>query len=179
MWELVTRLMPFGDIEPFSVPIKVTKGERPIIPKECPKEYTRLINRAWHQKANKRPSFEDLERFLRRLKNDMQAERKRIYGKFKEEPTTTNFEEPDPEPEPESVSDSHSHSQSQSQCTTSTTTTTELNEEDDSDKSTYAVSSGGNSEKNSGNGSNVSVSNMERRKSRKSSHGKITVRKRQ
>ena len=34
MWELLTRKMPFGDIESFSVPLLVTRGDRPPLTKE-------------------------------------------------------------------------------------------------------------------------------------------------
>jgi len=176
MWELVTRVMPFGDVEPFSVPLLVTNGSRPPVPKDCPKDFARLIGQAWHQKPHKRPKFEELEHKLKRMKLDWRDESKRL-GKLREEDPVTKLT--GTSEEHESVSESHSHSHSQ-YTTSTTTTTTELNDEDDSDKGNYSVSSGGNSEKSSGNASNLSISTtFERRKSRKSSHGKITVRKRQ
>jgi len=53
----MSRKVPYDDIDAFSIPIFVTKGERPPIPKDCPKKYKELIRKCWHTKAARRPEF--------------------------------------------------------------------------------------------------------------------------
>eukprot|EP01124_Arcella_intermedia_P019012 TRINITY_DN26133_c0_g1_i1.p1 TRINITY_DN26133_c0_g1~~TRINITY_DN26133_c0_g1_i1.p1 ORF type:complete len:409 (-),score=85.07 TRINITY_DN26133_c0_g1_i1:108-1334(-) len=57
LWELLMREMPFGDTETFTIPVLVTKGKRPKIPKHTAKEWSKLIEKCWHQKPEKRPDF--------------------------------------------------------------------------------------------------------------------------
>lgn len=57
LWELITRQMPFGNVEAFTIPLMVSRGERPEIPKDCPLEWKKLIKSCWHQKSQMRPSF--------------------------------------------------------------------------------------------------------------------------
>eukprot|EP01128_Nolandella_sp_AFSM9_P010657 TRINITY_DN7400_c0_g1_i1.p1 TRINITY_DN7400_c0_g1~~TRINITY_DN7400_c0_g1_i1.p1 ORF type:complete len:412 (-),score=80.25 TRINITY_DN7400_c0_g1_i1:155-1339(-) len=57
LWELLTRKMPFGEAEAFTIPVLVTKGKRPAIPKKSNKDYVKLIEKCWNQKADKRMSF--------------------------------------------------------------------------------------------------------------------------
>jgi len=71
--------MPFGEAEAFTIPVLVTKGKRyvvepktkithtdhlltlsPVIPKKASKDYTKLIEKCWNQKAEKRLSFTDI-----------------------------------------------------------------------------------------------------------------------
>lgn len=48
MWELLTREQPFSHIKQmFQIPIKVMEGERPPLPKNCPKEWRKLISKCW------------------------------------------------------------------------------------------------------------------------------------
>lgn len=56
-WELLTREKPFGDVAAFSVPLLVTKGERPSLPKDCSKEYRSFIAKCWNKRAAQRPDF--------------------------------------------------------------------------------------------------------------------------
>lgn len=64
MWELLTRKMPFGEAEAFTIPVLVTKGKRfdylffislsttrPTIPKKSNKDYVKLIEKCWNQKV--------------------------------------------------------------------------------------------------------------------------------
>jgi len=57
LWELLMRQMPFDDTESFTIPLLVTKGKRPKIPKNTSKEWCKLIEKCWHQKPDKRPTF--------------------------------------------------------------------------------------------------------------------------
>lgn len=43
LWELVTRKAPFETLQSWNIPVMVVKGERPEIPKSCPKEFAHLI----------------------------------------------------------------------------------------------------------------------------------------
>jgi len=48
MWELLTREQPFSHIKPmFQIPLKVMNGERPPIPRDCPKAWRKLITKCW------------------------------------------------------------------------------------------------------------------------------------
>jgi len=60
MWELLTRQMPFAEAEAFTIPVLVTKGKRPTLPKKVPKDYGKLMEKCWHQKGEKRPSFDEI-----------------------------------------------------------------------------------------------------------------------
>jgi len=57
LWELLTREMPFDDTETFTIPVLVTKGKRPKIPKFTPKDWMKLVEKCWNQKPEKRPTF--------------------------------------------------------------------------------------------------------------------------
>jgi serine/threonine protein kinase len=67
LWELLTRRMPFGDIESFSIPLLVSRGERPPFPKDCSPEWKKLIKLCWHQKPQKRPDFKQILQRLRKM----------------------------------------------------------------------------------------------------------------
>jgi len=60
LWELLARKMPFEDEEAFTIPLLVSKGKRPKMPKELPKGWEKLIKLSWNQKPPKRPSFDEL-----------------------------------------------------------------------------------------------------------------------
>jgi len=60
LWELIARKMPFEDEEAFTIPLLVSKGKRPKMPKELPKGWEKLIKSSWNQKPLKRPSFDEL-----------------------------------------------------------------------------------------------------------------------
>jgi serine/threonine protein kinase len=70
MWELYTKQVPFQDLNTFEIPIAVIKGERPAIPKECPKEYAKLMQSCWHKKPAKRPTFQKIVKSLLKLTKD-------------------------------------------------------------------------------------------------------------
>jgi len=60
LWELVARKMPFEDEEAFTIPLLVSKGKRPKMPKELPKGWEKLIKKSWNQNPAKRPQFDEL-----------------------------------------------------------------------------------------------------------------------
>lgn len=71
LWELFTKKVPFENIDTFDIPIAVIKGERPVIPKECPKEYSKLIQLCWNKKPNKRPTFSKIYKTLVKISKDL------------------------------------------------------------------------------------------------------------
>ena len=50
MWEIITRQTPYEDLPQFSIPVAVSKGTRPPIPKEAPLEYAKLMKTCWSAK---------------------------------------------------------------------------------------------------------------------------------
>lgn len=76
LWELYTKKIPFEDINTFEIPVAVIRGDRPAIPKDCPKEYAKLIKECWHKKPSKRPAFSKIVKVLTKLNN----EQVNIYG---------------------------------------------------------------------------------------------------
>jgi len=71
MWELFTKQVPFQDMNTFEIPMAVIKGERPPIPKDCPKEYYKLMQLCWHKKPSKRPTFPKIVKTLLKLSKDI------------------------------------------------------------------------------------------------------------
>ena len=62
-FEIVTCEVPFkelGNISPFSLGVKVTSGYRPRIPKGVTSKMASLLKRCWSQKAEERPSFDEI-----------------------------------------------------------------------------------------------------------------------
>ena len=57
LWELYTHQIPFENVNTFEIPMVVIKGDRPNVPKDCPKDYAKLIKLCWNQKPAKRPPF--------------------------------------------------------------------------------------------------------------------------
>ena len=74
MWELYTKQVPFQDLNTFEIPIAVIKGERPTVPKDCPKEYAKLMQLCWHKKPSKRPTFQKIVKTLLKLSKEFGAD---------------------------------------------------------------------------------------------------------
>ena len=69
LWELLTRQQVYADIKPvFQIPVRVVRGERPAIPKNCPPKYARLMARCWSQDPQARPSFPQIVKKLERFR---------------------------------------------------------------------------------------------------------------
>ncbi|KAH3763900.1 Serine/threonine-protein kinase [Pelomyxa schiedti] len=60
LWEMWTREEPWSGIAVWDIPKKVTVGDRPEIPKDCPEHLTKLIVRCWDQNQNNRPAFTEI-----------------------------------------------------------------------------------------------------------------------
>lgn len=67
IYELITNLKPFENINFYLLPVKVTKGFRPDLNNQVPEAYSNLIRDCWSQDPEKRPTFDDI---LNRLIND-------------------------------------------------------------------------------------------------------------
>jgi serine/threonine protein kinase len=68
MWEMFTRQVPFGDMNPYQAAMAViTEDKRPLIPAYVPPNFTDLIETAWHRNPKKRPSFPKILKMLERL----------------------------------------------------------------------------------------------------------------
>lgn len=67
VYELITNLKPFENINFYLLPVKVTKGFRPDLNNQVPEAYANLIRDCWSQDPEKRPTFDDI---LNRLIND-------------------------------------------------------------------------------------------------------------
>jgi serine/threonine protein kinase len=59
-WELATRKKPFEDIKVNLIPLKVSQGERPIIPEECPAVLREIIMRCWDKDPALRLSMREV-----------------------------------------------------------------------------------------------------------------------
>eukprot|EP01114_Cavostelium_apophysatum_P012644 TRINITY_DN2881_c0_g1_i4.p1 TRINITY_DN2881_c0_g1~~TRINITY_DN2881_c0_g1_i4.p1 ORF type:complete len:997 (+),score=287.22 TRINITY_DN2881_c0_g1_i4:2154-5144(+) len=55
IWEIFTRKLPFEDIPSFQIPLVVTRGDRPTIPKDMPPKVVKLLKACWDAKPQKRP----------------------------------------------------------------------------------------------------------------------------
>lgn len=71
MWELYTKQTPFQDLNTFEIPMAVIKGDRPSIPKDCPKDYAKLMQSCWHKKPAKRPTFPKIVKSLLKISKDV------------------------------------------------------------------------------------------------------------
>lgn len=60
IWEVIARKRPFANAIPQAIPNLVCKGEREVIPSECPKRMTDLIQLCWKEKARDRPTIEEV-----------------------------------------------------------------------------------------------------------------------
>src|SRR5690242_10512638 len=56
-WEMYTRESPFKSANTFSIPVMVTKGERPSFPKDCSKTFKNLVKSCWQPNPKSRPSM--------------------------------------------------------------------------------------------------------------------------
>ncbi|KAM9998727.1 hypothetical protein ACTFIY_008379 [Dictyostelium cf. discoideum] len=68
LWEIIARKEPYENINSWSIPVLVAKGDRPTIPADCPSEYSKLIKACWTDKPKKRPSFKEICETLKNFK---------------------------------------------------------------------------------------------------------------
>lgn len=57
LWEIIVRRVPFEDVLPFQLILRVTEGMRPTIPQDCPGMYQSLMTMCWQDDYKRRPSF--------------------------------------------------------------------------------------------------------------------------
>jgi len=60
LWEIMARKTPFGELNSWNIPVAVTRGDRPVIPKEWPSSVSKLIVKCWDQKSKNRPPFGEI-----------------------------------------------------------------------------------------------------------------------
>jgi len=68
LFELLTGELPYQNENSFSLPVLVTKGLRPTIPKTVPKPWVKLMTQCWNDKPSKRPGFDRIVQQLVALK---------------------------------------------------------------------------------------------------------------
>lgn len=65
LWELVTRLLPYPDINsPFSIMRKAARGDHNQIPDQCPSHLTTLMQVCWRQEPKERPTAKEVKERL-------------------------------------------------------------------------------------------------------------------
>ncbi|EAL63927.1 LIM-type zinc finger-containing protein [Dictyostelium discoideum AX4] len=75
LWEIIARKEPYENINSWSIPVLVAKGERPTIPADCPSEYSKLIKACWTDKPKKRPSFKEICDTLKKISESLTLKR--------------------------------------------------------------------------------------------------------
>ncbi|KAM9977831.1 hypothetical protein ACTFIR_011705 [Dictyostelium discoideum] len=75
LWEIISRKEPYENINSWSIPVLVAKGERPTIPADCPSEYSKLIKACWIDKSKKRPSFKEICDTLKKISESLTLKR--------------------------------------------------------------------------------------------------------
>ncbi|KAH3767115.1 mitogen-activated protein kinase kinase kinase [Pelomyxa schiedti] len=74
LWELITRQTPYADKPSWALPLAVSKGERPTIPKTANPNLAKLIRNCWQVSASKRPPFTEIRDILRKISAESQAQ---------------------------------------------------------------------------------------------------------
>ncbi|KAH7286391.1 hypothetical protein KP509_32G005100 [Ceratopteris richardii] len=64
LWELVTGNIPFQNMSAVQAASAVVRGERPIVPPDCPDCLAKIMTRCWDAYPDERPSFSDVVRLL-------------------------------------------------------------------------------------------------------------------
>ena len=72
LWEMYTSRLPWSDcnLEQMTTRVAV-QNERPVLPKDMPREYSEIINRCWQRDPQLRPDFVDILPVLRELHEAM------------------------------------------------------------------------------------------------------------
>ncbi|GAM25173.1 hypothetical protein SAMD00019534_083480 [Acytostelium subglobosum LB1] len=76
LWEIFCRKDPYDGVNSWSIPVMVTKGERPQIPSDCPSDYCKLIKECWVDKAKKRPRFKEIKTKLTKMHGKLSKTKK-------------------------------------------------------------------------------------------------------
>jgi len=65
MWEVYTQIKPFANrLTQFQVQTFLCAGNRPLLPNDCPKFLSDLIEDCWNQDPLKRPEFKEISALL-------------------------------------------------------------------------------------------------------------------
>jgi len=68
LWELLTRALPYGELQPMQAAMAVlNQSLRPTIPPNTPPLFSKLVRSCWHQDPEKRPPFDQILTQLRYL----------------------------------------------------------------------------------------------------------------
>eukprot|EP01124_Arcella_intermedia_P010567 TRINITY_DN17088_c0_g1_i1.p1 TRINITY_DN17088_c0_g1~~TRINITY_DN17088_c0_g1_i1.p1 ORF type:complete len:1967 (-),score=438.86 TRINITY_DN17088_c0_g1_i1:33-5933(-) len=68
-WEMFTRDEFFNDIFNYEIEERVMAGERQEIPKECPPQYSQIIESCWAQKPQSRPAWSTILKTLKEIQD--------------------------------------------------------------------------------------------------------------
>jgi serine/threonine protein kinase len=74
MWEILTRRVPYHNLNPIQTALDVCRGTRPAVPADCPADYRGLMASAWHRKPSKRPSADEMLRQVKTMLQDLGAD---------------------------------------------------------------------------------------------------------
>ena len=66
LWEMLTRTVPFGNMNQNAIGEQIKQGIRPDIPRTTPRDLASLITSCWDQDPNSRPSFAQILEIMRR-----------------------------------------------------------------------------------------------------------------
>ena len=65
LWEMRNpTLAPYDTVDDFEVGVEVVAGRRPRIPEDYPDTLQKIMQACWHQKPEKRPSFQYIAALL-------------------------------------------------------------------------------------------------------------------
>lgn len=65
LWEMVNPTkLPYHDCEDYEVGVSIRDGRRPDIPSKYPETVQKIMLACWHQKPDKRPSFQYITALL-------------------------------------------------------------------------------------------------------------------
>jgi serine/threonine protein kinase len=63
LWEMITRKVPFADMDYTQVAINVHRGLRLPIPSDAPQPFAELMRECWAQAPDARPDFVTITKF--------------------------------------------------------------------------------------------------------------------
>ncbi|KAH3757595.1 Serine/threonine-protein kinase STY46 [Pelomyxa schiedti] len=67
MWEMSARQQPYIDKPSWAIPVAVSKGDRPTLPKSISASFAKLIKACWHGVPAKRPTILEVRECLRKI----------------------------------------------------------------------------------------------------------------
>ena len=70
LFEIISGEVPFKGENSFSIPVQVTHGTRPGLPKNLSKPWLKLVTKCWADRPARRPTFDKILQMLEALKVD-------------------------------------------------------------------------------------------------------------